>query len=98
MSRSLAATTRYWQAHFHTFLKQQDRAIAAFRAAIAIDPNYAPIYSELGAFLESQGQSEKAVLAFEKYLILAPNFIDSAAVREKMQRMRRPPPTLRRNN
>jgi uncharacterized caspase-like protein/Flp pilus assembly protein TadD len=70
-------------------------------ATVAIDRNYAPIYTELGLYFESRGEFERAAQAFDAYLLLAPNFADSAEVRRRAQRNRgalqpKAPPTLRR--
>lgn len=73
----------------------------AANAAIAIDRNYAPIYSELGLYFESTREFAKAAQAFDSYLLLAPNFADSAEMRRHAQQNRaallpKAPPTLRR--
>jgi tetratricopeptide (TPR) repeat protein len=73
----------------------------AANATIAIDRNYAPIYTELGLYFESRREFAKAAQAFDAYLLLAPNFADSAEVRRHVQRNRtalqpKAPPTLRR--
>ena len=70
-------------------------------ATVAIDRNYAPIYTELGLYFESRGEFARAAQAFDAYLVLAPNFADSAEVRRHAQRNRaapqpNAPPTLRR--
>jgi tetratricopeptide (TPR) repeat protein len=70
-------------------------------ATIAIDRNYAPIYTELGLYFESRREFARAAQAFDAYLILAPNFADSAEVRRHAQKNRtalqpKAPPTLRR--
>lgn len=70
----------------------------AARALLAADPNYAPAYLEIGNFYESQRDYARAAQAFDLYLLLAPNFGDSAQVRERSQRNRsqinRKPPSL----
>ena len=76
-------------------LKRPEAFLAAARAAIAISPNYAPIYAELGAFHEANGDTAKAVQAYDAYLTLAPNFPDSTGIRDRAQRLRRPAPSLR---
>jgi Flp pilus assembly protein TadD len=73
----------------------------AANATVAIDRNYAPIYTELGLYFESRREFERAAQAFDAYLLLAPNFADSAEVRRHAQRNRaalqpKAPPTLRR--
>ena len=83
-------------ARINRVLKRPEAFLAAAQAAIAINPNYAPIYAELGAFHESNGDAANAAQAFETYLTLAPNFPDSVAIRDRVQRLRRPAPSLRR--
>ena len=83
-------------ARLNRVLKRPEAFLAAAGAAIAIDPNYAPIYAELGAFHEANGDAAKAAQAYDVYLILAPNFADSNGIRERTQRLRRPVPSLRR--
>jgi uncharacterized caspase-like protein/tetratricopeptide (TPR) repeat protein len=83
-------------ARLNRVLKRPEAFLSASRDAIAIDPNYAPIYAELGAFHEANGDAVRAMQAYNIYLTLAPNFIDSNLIREKTQRLRRPAPSLRR--
>jgi len=76
----------------------------AAEGAIAADRNYAPIYSELGLFYETAGDPARAAQAYDSYLLLAPNYADSAEVRKRVDAIRAPapeprprtPPTLRR--
>lgn len=69
-------------------------------ATIAIDRNYAPVYSELGEYYESIRDTASAARAYDSYLMLAPNFAGSIEVRRKVQQIRaaarKAPPTLRR--
>lgn len=70
------------------------------RDTIALDPNYAPTYLEIGNFYEGRRDFARAAQAFDTYLILAPNFADSAQVRARATRFKeqsgRKAPTLRR--
>lgn len=72
----------------------------AIRSLLALDPNYAPAYLELAAYLEGQRDFSRAAQAYEAYLTLAPNFESSAAIHERAERARklasRPTPSLRR--
>jgi len=83
-------------ARLNRVLNRPQPFLAAASAAIAINPNYAPIYAELGAFHEANGDAVKAAQAYDTYLTLAPNFPDSNAIRERTQRLRKPAPSLRR--
>ncbi len=68
------------------------------RELLAADANYAPAYLELGAYFEERKDYERAAQAWNAYLLLAPNFADSAQIRQRMQRNRsltgRQAPTL----
>jgi uncharacterized caspase-like protein/Flp pilus assembly protein TadD len=98
----------YWSlARVHRLLNNHQDFVRAANATIALDRNYAPIYSELGLFYESIRDTAKAAQAYDSYLLLAPNFADSVEVRKRVQAIRSPaslppptqpkkPPTLRR--
>jgi len=91
------ATGIQWSlARLNRVLRRPDAFLAAARATIAADVNYAPIYSELGLFHEANGNAAMAAEAYNKYLTLAPNLVDSNQVRERVQRLRKPAPSLRR--
>lgn len=55
---------------------------------VALDPNYAPTYLELGLYYDQRGDSARAALAYDSYLVLAPNFGDSNAVRQRANQVR----------
>ncbi len=99
------AVGTYWSlAHLHRLLGNAQDFIRAANATLGIDRNYAPIYVEIGLFYENTGDRTKAAQAYQNYLLLAPNFTDSAEVRKRLQTIRspappRPPkPTLRRDS
>ncbi len=50
-----------------------DRAIAEFRAAIALNPNYSLAYNQLGYAYRSAGRMTAAETAFTRYIALVPN-------------------------
>ena len=84
------ATGISWSlARLNRVLRRPDAFLAAAQATIAADPNYAPIYSELGAFHEASGNTAMAAEAYNAYLTLAPNLVDSNQVRERLQKLRR---------
>jgi uncharacterized caspase-like protein/tetratricopeptide (TPR) repeat protein len=56
---------------------------------LRLDPNYAPSYLELGQVYEIQGNATKAAEAYDTYVLLAPNFADTAAVRARANQIRR---------
>jgi uncharacterized caspase-like protein/Flp pilus assembly protein TadD len=97
----------YWSlARVHRLLANRQDFPRVADATIAIDRNYAPIYAEIGLFHESLGDRVKAAQAYDSYLLLAPNFVDSTEVRNRLRAIRAPqaaapparklPPTLRR--
>jgi uncharacterized caspase-like protein/Flp pilus assembly protein TadD len=100
------ATGIQWSlARVHRLLGNSQDFLRAADAALAADREYAPIYVELAQFYESTRDFAKAALAYDTYLVLAPNFTDSAAVRKRLETLRPPPaapqtprvpPTLRR--
>jgi uncharacterized caspase-like protein/Flp pilus assembly protein TadD len=100
-----AAGIAWSLARVHRLLGNAQDFIRAAGMTVAIDPDYAPIYSELGLFYESIGDAARAAQAYDNYLVLAPNFADSSEVRRRVQAIRSPapprrkpgPPTLRRD-
>jgi uncharacterized caspase-like protein len=79
-------------ARVHRLLGNAQDFARAANATIALDRNYAPIYSELGFFWEAAGDRAKAAQAYDSYLLLAPNFSDSGEVRKRIQEIRAPSP------
>jgi Flp pilus assembly protein TadD len=55
---------------------------------VRLDPNYPPSYLELGLVYETQGSPAKAVEAYDSYVLLAPNYADTAAVRTRATQLR----------
>lgn len=66
---------------------------------IRLNPNYAPAYLELGLAYEADRNFAKAAEAYDTYVLLAPNFADSNAVRSRADSIRpraqRPPSLIR---
>jgi len=65
-----------------------DEAVAAFRRAIALRPNFAEAHSNLGDALQDEGQLEEAIAAYGRAIALRPNFSEAYsnlgnALREK---------------
>src|SRR5262249_35804255 len=58
------------------------------RELIALDPGYAPAYLELATYYENQHDYLPATQALDAYLTLAPNFADSARIREHADQLR----------
>ena len=76
----------------HRMLGNGQDFVRVTNAALAVDRNYAPIYAELGMFYEAARDQARATQAYDAYLLLAPNFADSAEVRKRVQALRTPPP------
>ncbi len=55
-------------------LGHHDAAIASYRAAIALQPDYAEAYSNLGAALQELGQLTDAIAAFGQAIALNPQY------------------------
>jgi tetratricopeptide (TPR) repeat protein len=86
----------HWSlARVHRLLGNAKDFARVANSTIAIDRNYAPIYSELGQFYESVHDPSRAAQAYESYLVLAPNFADSTEVRKRLQGVRPPAPAQR---
>nr|MDZ8063516.1 TIGR03032 family protein [Nostoc sp. EkiNYC01] len=49
------------------------RAIASFREAIRLQPDYIAAYNQLGNALQGLGQMEQAIAAYQKLLLINPN-------------------------
>jgi tetratricopeptide (TPR) repeat protein len=67
-----------WRAHVNLGIaleRQSDHAgaAAAFRRAIAIDPNYAITHCNLGAALYNQGDHASAAAAYRRTIAIDPN-------------------------
>lgn len=56
---------------------QLDAAIARYRRAIAISPNYVPSYSNMGAAFLAKGDIDGAVAAYQQALAIEPDFPDA---------------------
>ena len=56
---------------------QIDLAINAFKRVIAIKPDYAEAYYNMGFVLKGQGKLEEAIEAYKKALSLKPNYANA---------------------
>ncbi|MDA9813249.1 tetratricopeptide repeat protein [Planktomarina temperata] len=56
---------------------QLDQAIFAFKRVLAIQPDYADAYYNMGNALKEQGKLEEAIEAYNKALAIKPDFADA---------------------
>ena len=54
-------------------------AIAAYKKALAIKPDYADAHYNLGNTLQNQGKPEEALAAYKNALRINPNFSNASA-------------------
>jgi len=64
-----------------------DAAEAAYREAVAADPDYAPAYRGLGLLYQRIGDASKALKAFRTYLKLVPDGKDAAKIRKRVEEL-----------
>src|ERR1019366_1971820 len=57
--------------------RRVDEAIAHYQRAIALRPDYAPVYSNLGSALRASGRLQDAVDTYQRALTLQPDFPDA---------------------
>ena len=57
-------------------------ALRQLRAAVALDPGYAPLHRELGKLYMRSRDRKKGVAHFRKYVELAPTASDTKVYRE----------------
>ena len=69
------------------FKKQgkQDKALEAFNKAIAIKPDYARAYNNMGATLNDHGKLEEAIEALNKAIAIKPDYEASRASKLYLQ-------------
>jgi len=80
--------TRWSLARAYRNLNRIKESVATAQQLIQIDPNYAPGYFELARSLDLAGDNVRAIMAYDIYLQLAPNFGDSDAVRARSTALR----------
>ena len=71
------AKLQYNQGVDYYRLGQYDKAMAAFRQAIAIEPNYIDAYYNLGTILEFIKQDDAALVVFKQIIVRNPNDYDA---------------------
>ncbi|MBZ5625211.1 MAG: caspase family protein [Acidobacteriia bacterium] len=80
--------TRWSLLHLERLLGRMGEVERQGAELIRLDPNYAPTYLELGQAYEAGRNFAKAVEAYDTYTLLAPNFADTNAVRNRADRLR----------
>ena len=58
-------------------LGMSDQAVTAFKKVIALKPNYADAYSNLGNTLQDQGDIDQAIKVYKKAILLKPNYAEA---------------------
>ena len=74
---STQAKLQYNQGVDYSRLGEYDKAVAAFKQAIAIDPNYTDAYYNLGSILEFIKQDEAALTVFKQIIVRNPTDYES---------------------
>ncbi len=74
---STEAKLEYNQGVDYYKIGQYERAAAAFRRAINIDPNYIDAYFNLGSILDYMGQSDAALSVFKQVIVRKPDDYES---------------------
>ena len=74
---STEAKLQYNQGVDYYKLGQYDQAMASFRQAISLDPNYIDAYYNLGSILEYLRQDEAALAIFKQIIVRKPEDYES---------------------
>ncbi len=86
--------------HVHRLMNRPRDVETDGAALLRLNASYAPAYLELARAREAAGQFTQAAEAYETYVLLAPNYADSDAVRSRARQIRtraaRPAPSLLR--
>ncbi len=64
-------------------------AIGTFKQVTAANPSYAAAWRGLGIAYEKQGAKAQAITAFQRYLTIAPAASDAAAIKERLERLKK---------
>lgn len=72
-------------ARIYRLLNRGPDFVRVATAVVNLDRNYAPIYSEIGQYYEATRDYGRAAQAYDAYVLLAPNFVDSNEVRRHAQ-------------
>ena len=61
----------------NALLKRFDTAIECYKNAITVNPNYAPIYNNLGNVFKEKGELELAINNYEQAIKIKPNYSEA---------------------
>lgn len=79
---------RWHLSRAYRLLDRQAEFNAQVEQIQALDLNYAPVYLEIGLYAQRKDEKALAVEAFDKYLLLAPNYADSSQVKLHAEQIR----------
>lgn len=85
----MSLNNRWHLSRAYRLLNRHAEFITQVLQVQALDPSYAPIYLEMGLHAQKRGDAAAAVDAFDKYLLLAPNYADSEQVKAHAESLRR---------
>ena len=83
-----SVTNRWNLVHVLRLAGNARRAEKEAAELIRLDPDYPPSYLELGQVYEALGDAAKAAATYDTYVLLAPNYADSNAVRARASGLR----------
>jgi tetratricopeptide (TPR) repeat protein len=84
------ANVQYSTGVLHINAGRQDEAAAAFKRAIAIDPNHAESYYHLGTIALNQNNIPEALAMLEKYLAFNPTNAQNVATAQALIKALKP--------
>jgi len=82
-----AAGSRAWLAEAQARQGQADAAVATLREGLRLTPDAPVLHRALGSVLERADQPREAADAYRKYVSLAPNAPDAAAIVARAQNL-----------
>ena len=74
------STRDYLYCNLGSLLKSQgrlDEAVASYRNALAINPNYAEAHNNLGIALKAQGKLDEAIASYQRAIAINPDYAEA---------------------
>lgn len=68
-----SAHVAYWRGFGYQSINEMDKAVAAYRKAISLDPRFVHAFNKLGIILNGQGKFNEAIDAYRSLLRLEPD-------------------------